>query len=272
MLESVSTERHLWESTCLWLQLGFALMHGNLRKGYLASQNAYLMAKNLGDIPLQLHALIANFAALTHLGEFPAAEKTGDMIERLLGKQDYPELRALHLLFYTRLSICSNKLDRARESLDSARREFEEHGLMYHHPRVTLYEILLRRLIGEYAEAEQQGRQALNMARQMGNPYVMGTALMELGTTAYYKGDPRQAVALLERAIVVFPRMRVNYRSMPTCQKSRRILLCATFRTMRQATRSFRKPSTFRRYFGLLFPGAGSSGHGAAQGASIQSS
>lgn len=204
LLQSASTGRYLWECSYLWLQLGFALRYGNLRKGCLASQNAYLIARNLGDIPLQLHALIANFAALTYLGEFPAAEKTCDMIERLLAKQDYPELRVLHLLFYTQLCICTDKLDRARESLDSARRAIEEHGLMYHHSRVTLYEILLRRLIGEYAEAEQHGRQALDMAEQTGNSYVMGIALMELGTTAYYKGDLRQAVALLERAIVVF--------------------------------------------------------------------
>jgi len=75
LLQSLPPHRYPYELAALWFHLGQGLiMRGDSpRRGFRACQNAYFLARDLGDLPLQLQAMTYSAFCLTTLGEFPEA-------------------------------------------------------------------------------------------------------------------------------------------------------------------------------------------------------
>jgi len=202
LLKSLTANQYAPEQAVLWLQMGFAhyLRSGNPRKGVWACQNAYLLAQDLGDTPLQINALIHAHGSLSFLGEFPRAEEMVRQVEKLLEKCRYPELLPLHLINTSQLFLLQGDIPRAGEALQRAREETEKHGLAYLYLPTMLYLLLFKIYAGEYAEAEEIGHSLVNLTSTMGNLFVQGDALLHLGLCFYQEGNFPQARELLERA------------------------------------------------------------------------
>jgi LuxR family maltose regulon positive regulatory protein len=204
LLHSPGSEWHPYEKATLWFQVGFIypFKFGDPRKGFRACENAYLLAKEVGDIPLQFNALMHAFSNLSYLGEFSAAKEIDHKIERLLGNCPYPiEIQVLYHILSAQYCIIRGELEKARPLVHEAKEKSETHGLTYLYSLALLYDQLLKTYLGEYAEAEEIGRRLLHLTSSIGNMYLHGISFFLLGMNHYYKGDPPQrAKEILERS------------------------------------------------------------------------
>jgi LuxR family maltose regulon positive regulatory protein len=204
LLQSLSGDRYPFERATLWFQLGFVypFKFGDPRKGFRACQNAYLLARELGDLPLQFNALMHAFSNLSYLGEFSLAKEIDHKIEKLLGNVAYPtEIQALYHILSAQYCIIRGELEKARPLVHEAKEQSEAQGLIYLYSLALLYDQLLKTYLGEYAAAEEVGRQLLHLTSSIGNMYIHGVSLFLLGMNHYYKGDPpQQAKEILERS------------------------------------------------------------------------
>jgi ATP/maltotriose-dependent transcriptional regulator MalT len=100
LLQSTESNKYDYEKAVLWycLSLGQLLGGGDIRKGVWASQNAYLISKQLRDINLQANALCFSAFAFVLLGEFSSVDETRQTIEKLVEKSVYSEFRAIQLM------------------------------------------------------------------------------------------------------------------------------------------------------------------------------
>ncbi|MEJ2673462.1 MAG: hypothetical protein P8168_14970, partial [Deltaproteobacteria bacterium] len=100
LLESSSSEEYSYERAVLMFQLGFAhfMRTGESYKGYLACRDAYTLARSLGDISLQLNALLHAYVNLSAMGEFFEALRLSQEVEKLLEVYPYPGPQTLHFL------------------------------------------------------------------------------------------------------------------------------------------------------------------------------
>ncbi len=206
LLQALTPGHYPYEQAVLWLQIGFAhyLRSGNPRKGYWACHNSYQLARDLGDIPLQLNALTHAHGALSILGEFTEAEKIFHNVEKLLEKYPFPEIRAFNLIHAAQLYLLKEDLTKAGEVLERAREETGKHGLTYLYPAIIQYDLWLKVALEQYAEAEEIGNSLINLTLAMGNQYMHGVGLLLLGLGYYHKGDYPKAREILERARGVF--------------------------------------------------------------------
>jgi LuxR family transcriptional regulator, maltose regulon positive regulatory protein len=206
LLQSMKSGPFPYERAVLWLQtgLGHFLRSGNPRKGYRACQNAYLLAQDLGDIPLQLNALIFAHGSLSVVGEFSLARETSDRVNKLLEKITSPELRALQLIFSAQLHILEGGLLQAGELVHKAQEETEKYGLTFMHYLAHLYDLILKPHLGDFAGAEEIGQILLDVASAIGNRFLYGNGLMHLGICYYHQGNLSRAKELLGRAREVY--------------------------------------------------------------------
>jgi ATP/maltotriose-dependent transcriptional regulator MalT len=110
LLQSLPPHRYPYELAALWFHLGQGLiMRGDSpRRGFRACQNAYLLARDLGDLPLQLQALTYAAFCLTTMGEFPEAAGYWEKADRLAGQCAHPEPRGLYMLLKSH-AACSGE-------------------------------------------------------------------------------------------------------------------------------------------------------------------
>ncbi len=199
MAESLPFER-----ATLWFQLGFVypFKFGNPRKGFWACQNAYLLAREFGDLPLQFNALMHAFSNLSYLGEFSLAKEIDHKIEKLLGNFTYPtEIQVLYHILSAQYCIIRGELEKAGPLVHEAKEKSETYGLTYLYSLALLYDQLLKTYLEEYAAAEEVGQRLLHLTSSIGNMYIHGVSLFLLGMNYYYKGDPPQrAKEILERS------------------------------------------------------------------------
>jgi ATP/maltotriose-dependent transcriptional regulator MalT len=195
LLQSSGAAWHPYERATLWFQVGFVypFKFGDPRQGFRACQTAYLLAKEVGDIPLQFNALMHAFSNLTFLGEFSLAKEIDHKIEKLLGNFTYPtEIQALYHILSAQYCIIAGELEKARPLVQEAKEKSETHGLTYLYSLSLLYDQLLKIYLQEYTEAEEVGQRLLHLTSSMGNMYLHGVSLLLLGINYYFKGDPPQ--------------------------------------------------------------------------------
>ncbi len=202
LLQSAAAQPFPLERATLWCQLGFAhyLRSGNPRKGVWACQNAYLLGKDLGIIPLQVNALVHALGCLTILGVFSRAEEIVKQTEKLLKRCPYPELHAIYLINFSKFSCFKGDLPQAVEALRRAREETEQHGLTHFNHVVLIYDFFFKIYLGQCREAEELGRSLANLLFSVGNLFMYGIALLNLGVCCYHNGDFFQAQEFLRRA------------------------------------------------------------------------
>jgi LuxR family maltose regulon positive regulatory protein len=200
--------QHLPERANLWFQIGFAhyLRSGHPRQGVWACQNAYLLARDLGDLPLQIGALIHTHGCLSALGEFNRAEEIARRVDALLAKHPYPEYHGIHLIHTTQIYLMSGDLPKAAEFLRQAREEISRHGLNFLYPAVMLYDLMLKTYLGKHSEAEEVAKNLVSVALAMGNLFMHGDALVYQGINLYHWGDFSRAREVLLKAREVLSR------------------------------------------------------------------
>jgi LuxR family maltose regulon positive regulatory protein len=161
ILQSLEMNEYPYEKAMLWYYLGFGhiLGDGDIRKGILACQNAYLIAKQLKDLNLQAYAL--NFSALGYelVGEFSQANETCKKLEKIIEKSVFPELRALHLIVCCYLANQVGDFVQAQGLLEKLRMEIEKYGFVCISPWVYEISGYLSLFRGEFPEAEGIGKQ-----------------------------------------------------------------------------------------------------------------
>ncbi|MDY6837594.1 MAG: BTAD domain-containing putative transcriptional regulator [Thermodesulfobacteriota bacterium] len=202
LLGSLTSDQHPYERAVLWFSLGFGHMirGGNPRKGAWACQNAYLLSKNLGDLPLQINALVHSVNNLSSLGEFPQADKFCETLEKLVDKHTYPELRTLYRIAASQLFILEGFSEKAKAMVDMARADIERHGLLYLYPVMLLYDLISKAQLEEFAEAEEAGNRLMSFSLSMDNLFLYGDAALFLGLSYYHKEDFQEARAMLEKS------------------------------------------------------------------------
>jgi ATP/maltotriose-dependent transcriptional regulator MalT/DNA-binding SARP family transcriptional activator len=201
LLASVPLGQHPFERAVLWFHIGFAsfIRSSDPRKSLMACDKAYLLARDMGNVPLQANALINTHVTLTCTGEFAGANEVIRKVDRLLDKSLYPEAYALHLTHCILHYSFRGDLHEADAILQKAGKEIEEHGLTHLYPPYMVYDAWLKQRHGKYDEAEKIGHRLADAAMAMGNLLIYSCALMHLGMISYCRGDFRKAKDLLER-------------------------------------------------------------------------
>lgn len=191
LLQSLAYERYPYERAVLLLHMGFgySLRGGNARKGFLSCENAYLIARDLGELPLMLHARINAVLSLVMVGEFARAAELRQEVEQAIAQCPYPDLIALHLLISCKYFIIRGELDQAGPLVRRTQGEIQQHGLMYLFPPTLIDQMMVNFFAGNYQEALDIGRQFLHLASAMGNRFLLGLALEMMGMSLIHKGD-----------------------------------------------------------------------------------
>jgi LuxR family maltose regulon positive regulatory protein len=202
LLAAAGAEPFAYERAVLLFQLGFAhfMRSGNPYKGYLACQNAYLLAKSLGDVSLQFNALLQSYANLTCMGEFAEALQLSHKVDELLEAYPYPGPQALHFLHLGILHLRRGDLDQAATMIHKAQELTEKHGLANLALVVLLQDLVLKYITGKFREAEALGQHLLDYTRAMDNRFFHGMAATLLGTCFYFEGEYRRARELMDYA------------------------------------------------------------------------
>lgn len=199
---SLTIDQYPYERAALWLQMGFsyALRESGLWKGFRTCQKAYLIAKELGDLPLQLFALIYAYFSLGTLGEYDKAEELRQEVEKSIAAFPSPELRTIHLLYSVKLILQRGDIEQADIVLKEAFDEIQNHGLIYlswsgYHDLVSI------KIFKEsYHEAEEVAKQFLEVTFTSGNKWLYGMGLLTLGWCYYHIGDFLKAREWLVRS------------------------------------------------------------------------
>ena len=213
LLDSSSGDRYPYERATLWFQMGFVycFKFGDPRQGFQYCQNAYLLAKELGDLPLQFNALMHAFSNLSFLGEFSLAKEIDHKIEKLLSNFTYPtEIHAFYHILSAQYCIIRGELEKARPLVHEAKEKSEAQGLTYLYSLSLLYDQLLKVYLGEHAAAEEVGQRLRHLTSSMGNMYIHGVSLFLLGMNDYFKGAlPQRAKEYSGSAPgISYPQMR----------------------------------------------------------------
>lgn len=214
LLQSLPAAPYLPEKAVLWFQMGFSsfLRGGNPREGFLASQQAYLLSRDLGDIPLQISALACAIGSLACLGEFARAEELVQQAEMLLAKCPHAELHAIFLCHLSHYYWYKGDLEGMAEALLRAQEQIEKHGLTNLYPIVRFYDLSLKLNLGKIQEAAEIGSVLKHLTSIIGNRWFHGITLMLLGATNYYQGEFLKAKELLvsAREILSLPESRAE--------------------------------------------------------------
>ena len=191
LLEAARKHDCSYERAVLSLQVGFGhvLMTGNLRRGVAVCHDAFLLAKEIENVSLEISALINMHWALSALGELKEAQKIITQVDRLFERHVYPELQAWHNLYASLIGFFSGDLVGAEGRLRAAQEQIASLGLTYLYPVSTLYEIFLHTLCGRYGETENLGNQLIGIAKSVGNEFLQALALQYMGWNCYRKGE-----------------------------------------------------------------------------------
>ena len=206
VLRSIPSDHYIYEKAILYLQtgIGYTLRGRNPRKGFWSSQNSYFISQSLGNIPLQVFALINSLIALSYLGDFEKAERLNKDIKNLLRKCESHEINTLYSINLSSLLINKGDLREAKTLIQSARIDAEKYGLLYCYPVILLYDLMSSPHLGEYEAAENTGSQLLNLVSTLNNFFLKASALMHLAMNCYCKKEYLKAKDYLEESRKIF--------------------------------------------------------------------
>ncbi len=119
LLGSAEGEAYTYERATLWYCTGqaYLLAEGDIRKGLQACENAYLISKEIHDIPLQAYALVSSAVGFICVGEFSRAEEAYQKLETLAEKiEHHKELKTMGTMVNCVLSISQGDFEKAYTS------------------------------------------------------------------------------------------------------------------------------------------------------------
>jgi DNA-binding SARP family transcriptional activator len=204
LLDSSKAEEYKYESATLWYSIGVAyfLGQGDIQKGIRACENAYLVAKQIKDLPLQAYALSYSAVGLIFVGEFHLAEETCKKIETVIEKSaHHKELGVINLMVNCLLSNYRGDFEKTRRFVKTLQMEIEKYGFVSIYP--WIYEIsgYLRLMKGDFIEAEEVANRYLSTVRSLKNAFLKGLALRLLGLIYLYRKDFKGAREAIDQSI-----------------------------------------------------------------------
>jgi LuxR family transcriptional regulator, maltose regulon positive regulatory protein len=205
-LQGLTADQYPYEQATLLLQLGvgYFLRGGNFRLGFRACQNAYLLARDLGDLPLQLQAMTDSAFCLTSLGEFQEATEFWKKADRLADQCSFPDLRAWHLTVKSAALVFSGDFDQALALVQTCVEELQLHGMTFLYQYVYNARMMINIFQENYTKAEEIGEGLVGLNSATGNPYGHATALQILAINYYHKGELCTAREFAERSREMF--------------------------------------------------------------------
>jgi len=205
ILQSSEMNEYPRKKAMLWyfLGLGHILGDGNIRRGILACQNAYLISKQIKDLTLQGYALTFSALGWGLVGEFSLANEACKKLEKIVAKIVLPELRASNFMVTCILAYYQGDFARAQGLLERLQGEVEKYGFITISPwiyEISGYLCLSR---GEIPKAEEIGKQYLSLTTTLGNDFFKALALRLLGMVYLHQGDFQKAREVTEQSIKV---------------------------------------------------------------------
>ncbi len=206
ILQQLDLNEYPYDSALLWsfIGLGRILGEGDIRKAVWASQTAYSIAKQLGDVSLQAYALCFSAFGFVLLGEISSADRVYKKIARVAEKSVYPEIKAIELIVQCFLANHRGDLERARVLVEELQAEIETHGFVHMYPWTYELAGYVRAAQGNFLEAENIAKRYLSAARTSNNGLFKGSALRLLGLIYLHKDDFIEAKEAIDRSIDVF--------------------------------------------------------------------
>jgi DNA-binding SARP family transcriptional activator len=204
LLGSAESEAFPYERATLWYCTGqaYLLAEGDIRIGIQACENAYLISKEIHDIPLQAYALVSSVIGYICVGEFSRAEEASQKLETLVEKIDHhKELKAMGTMINCILSISQGDFEKAQLLSRTLQMGIEKYGFIFMAPwvyEITGYLGLMR---GDLIDAEQIGNRYVSTARSLKNAFLKGLALKLLGLIYLHQKDFGKAKEVIEQSI-----------------------------------------------------------------------
>jgi len=197
LLQSLKSHQYPYEKALLWTQIGivYSYQEGDMLRGFHARQQAYLLAKDLGDITLQVNALIFAMQSLAFMGAFSRADKIHLKLDPLINQCVHPELRILYSLFYSQLLILRGDLEEARKPCHWARDEAEERGMIFFYAIGQVIDLMLSVQREQFKKAEEIGQFLSHLTASDDNKILRVDVYNILALNYYFKGDFEKAKA-----------------------------------------------------------------------------
>jgi DNA-binding SARP family transcriptional activator len=190
------------ERALLLSHLGFAsyLRGGTPLKSVWACRQAYLLARDLDNIFLQVLALIHEYCAYALLGNFSHCANIAEQVDKLFERFFFPELSPYYLINLGQNLLFQGEFLKAQELLKRAQGEIEQRGLNYLYPPILMCELWMKAYLPEAGDTEESALSIENLSSTMGNVFVQGLSLLMLGESRYQRGNFREAQEVLVRA------------------------------------------------------------------------
>ena len=196
------TPYYAYAKTMLWLQIGFGQITGGaLQRGLSACRNAFLMARKIKDVTLQINATIVSVLGLSLAGEFQQADAALDKLAAFIGGSDSPEYRTLQHIVKIDLSLNKGDFDTAAQLVEKTQKDIETYGLLFLYPALIDATGRLHVYRHDFQEAEKVRKHLADVAVLASNRYYEGLSQRLAGMLQYYQGHYRKAAAFAERAL-----------------------------------------------------------------------
>ncbi len=208
LLRNTGKDRRVLSQAHLWLQLavGHAMGIGGPRESLRAHEQAQLAAVRAGIPYLLIQSLVQSIWPLCIVGDFPRCRERLNKAEKLLARQDYPEVRTmLHCgwAMYYVYEEARGTLSKAAAAIQTALELADRHGIPFLFPILKSHEMYIKTEQGLYDEAAEIGNTMRKLHESMDSPMPLGLTLWALGRNAYYQGDFDAACGFLQEAISI---------------------------------------------------------------------
>jgi LuxR family maltose regulon positive regulatory protein len=202
LAQSEGAQPYTFERVLLLSHLGFAsyLRGGAPLKGAWACRQAYLLARDLGNVFLQALALMHEYFAYALLGDFSRLENIAKQVDKLFEKFYFPELFPYYFINLSQCLLFQGDFLKAAELLKQAREAIEQHGLNYLYPPILMCELWSKAYMPDAQDIEESARSIANISLTMGNVFVHGLGLLILGESRYQRDNFRGAQEVLRQA------------------------------------------------------------------------
>ena len=192
------------EKALLWIEVGITQTYrGNIRLGYQAYQNAFVLAKALGNPVLEAWILSQSLAVLALLGEFELAEEVSRDLGRLVGTLQNVEPKIWFLINNILYNTIRGNRGKAFDSITEGKKLIIENGIIYLHMVMLLHEIFYHSLLGDPEVTTSKAREFLAIVVPMGSRFVEGATRNLLGVSSYLAGQNEIAYERLGEAIKI---------------------------------------------------------------------
>ena len=206
LLRSANQQEFIYELAMLWIYVGVGhiLSEGNVRRGINACQNAYLIAKQIGDVNLQVFSMIYLIGGFTFVGEFEEAENYVGRVRKRIQNTTHSELQFLYYFLDCVLANHQGSFSKMEDLIDKLRVEIERFGLVSMSP--WTYELLSSLKLGQGAleEAEEVANEYRLSTTTLENPFFEGMALRMLALVLLHQGLYDRGKEIAEEAMTIF--------------------------------------------------------------------